>query len=490
MPKAGFIKLNKAMLANNQRAFANPRNAAAGSLRQLNPAIVAKRPLAFFAYGMVDGLQYAATQSGALQFLQKLGFETAPFITATSLKAIEDYKQTIEKMRDDLPFDIDGLVIKVNDLSTQNTLGFLSREPRFATAYKFSAQTATTVVEDVLWQVGRTGVLTPVAKLKPVLVGGVMISSATLHNFAEILRLGLRIADTVSVHRAGDVIPKIVNVNKALRPDDAIVIELPKHCPECQSAVILPDGEAAARCTGGASCPAQQKEHLTHFVSRKAMHIDGLGEKWLYKFYDLGLIKTAADIYHLHKHKDFLLTQDGLQQKSVDNLLSSIEQSKNTTLARFIFALGIKGIGEASAKNLAAHFGDLSSIQQANKEDFAKVDDIGDIGAAALFEFFQNHQNQAIIDDLMKSGIHWQNETVKQHTPLLGQTWVITGTLSISRKIAGERLAALGAKIASSVSSKTYALLAGEKAGSKLARAQSLGVRVVNEDEFWQIVGE
>lgn len=491
MPKAGFEKLNKLSEQNGTKTFANPRNAAAGSLRQLNPAIAAARPLAFFAYSINQALpEHITTQSAAMTYLRALGFEVAPFVVVHMLDDIEAYRDKIADERAQLPFEIDGLVVKVNSLQAQNRLGYLSREPRWATAYKFAAQTVTTQLNDVEWQVGRTGQLTPVGKLNPVNVGGVMVSNVTLHNFGEIQRLGLKIKDTVSIHRAGDVIPKVVGVMTEMRPDDAKQIELPSSCPVCNSPVVLPEGEALARCTGGLYCPAQQTESLIHFVARRAMDIDGLGAQWLIKLFEMGLVATVADIYSLKNHEDVLKTLDGLGEKSVNNMLTSIEKSKATTLPRFIFALGIRGVGESTARNLANHFGDFDQLRQADVAQLLAVEDVGEVTAEAIFEFFRAEHNIEVVNKLLDSGIHWSmpNEAA-QSLPLAGQTWVVTGTLhSMGRDDAKDKLVALGAKVAGSVSAKTSVLLAGEKAGSKLEKAQALNVRIVNEDEFLALI--
>ncbi len=487
MPKAGFEKLNREAILNSERTFANPRNAAAGSLRQLNPAIAQKRPLMFFAYSVNQGLPSAIdTQSGALTWLERLGFAVPPIVVLSTVAEVAMYHQKISDMRDDLPYEIDGLVVKVDDLDKQDKLGFLSREPRWATAYKFAAQAAMTRLVSVEWQVGRTGTLTPVGKLEPVNVGGVMVSNVTLHNFGEIQRLGVRIGDIVSIYRAGDVIPKVLKVVDELRGDDTQEVLLPNTCPVCQSPVILPDGEALARCTGGLYCAAQQKESLIHFVSRRAMDIEGLGKQWLIAFFEMGLIANVADIYELYRHRQQLVALEGLGEKSVDNMLAAIEQSKQTTLPRFIFALGIRGVGESGAQNLARHFGDLLPLMQADAEELLQVVDIGEITAQAITAFFDAKHNLEIIARLQQSGVQWQ--TVSRNTqslPLSGQTWVITGTLeTMGRDAAKAALMALGAKVAGSVSGQTDCLLAGAKAGSKLDKAVQLGVSVVGESQF------
>ncbi|VEG12761.1 NAD-dependent DNA ligase LigA [Moraxella cuniculi] len=494
MPKAGFERLNRDSLARGEKTFANPRNAAAGSLRQLNPAIAAARPLAFFAYsvnqGLPDGIK---TQSAALQWLGELGFQTAPFATATTLDGIEDYYHQIIKTRSSLPFEIDGLVVKVNSLSLQEKLGFLSREPRWATAYKFPAEIVPTRLIHVEWQVGRTGTLTPVGKLEPVNVGGVMVSNVTLHNFGEIGRLGIKIGDMVNVHRAGDVIPKVSGVIVELRPSDAKDITLPTHCPVCSSPVALPEGEALARCTGGLYCAAQQQEALIHFVARRAMDIDGLGGQWLVKFWQMGLIKTVADIYQLHQHKEHLMTLEGLGEKSVANMLTAIEKSKSTTLPRFIFALGIRGVGESTAQALASQFGTLQAICDATLAQLQAVPDIGEITAQSIYDFFRAKHNMAVVQALIDAGVHWATMTApdSDSLPLTGETWVITGTLhQMGRDEAKDKLMALGAKVAGSVSAKTTRLLAGEKAGSKLDKAMALGIAVVSEEQFLALLND
>ncbi|STY91345.1 NAD-dependent DNA ligase LigA [Moraxella bovis] len=493
MPKAGFLKLNNESQKRGEKTFANPRNASAGSLRQLNPAIAKARPLAFYGYSVNQGLpDDITTQSGAMSFLQSQGFDVSPFKVVANLQDIDDFYQATIAGRDELPFEIDGMVVKVNLLALQDDLGFLSREPRWATAYKFPATTATTRLLDVEWQVGRTGQLTPVGKLDPVNVGGVTVSNVTLHNFGEIGRLGVMIGDIVSIHRAGDVIPKVSGVMSDLRDDNARAIHLPTACPVCDSPVVLPDGEALARCTGGLVCTAQAQEALIHFVSRKAMDIDGLGSQWLIKFFDMGLIKTVADIYCLTDKVEVLQNLEGLGEKSVANMLSAIDKSKATTLPRFIFALGIRGVGESTALNLAEHFGELDKLQSASVDELLKVVDIGEITAKNIHEFFRAEHNMAVVRDLVALGVHWQ-AVIKDtgNAPLDGQTWVVTGTLgAMGRDEAKAHLQALGAKVSGSVSAKTSVLLAGERAGSKLDKANELGVRVVGEDEFMALLAE
>lgn len=494
MPKAGFERLNRLAALSGEKAFANPRNAAAGSLRQLDPRVARSRPLAFYAYSVNQGLpSEIKTQSQALAWLSELGFSVSDFCVVKSLQAAQDYYLSVIEKRPDLPFEIDGVVIKVNDLALQAQLGFLSREPRWATAYKFPAETVRTRLNAIEWQVGRTGQLTPVGKLEPVKVGGVTVSNVTLHNIGEIQRLDVRAGDTVSIHRAGDVIPKVTRVWLDERPSDSQPTQLPSQCPVCQSPVILPEGEALARCTGGLYCPAQQQEALIHFVSRKAMDIDGLGERWLISFFEHGLIKNVADIYQLHQHTQTLINLEKMGEKSVQNLLTAIENSKQTTLPRFIFALGIRGVGESTAQNLAQHFGDLPELMAADLESLQKTPDVGEIIAHAIYEFFRAPHNQEIIQRLQNAGIHWTKTQAldEQNQPLKGQTWVITGTLnSMGRDEAKAKLQALGAKVSGSISSKTTTLLAGEKAGSKRTKAENLGIKIIDETNFLALLAQ
>ena len=494
MPKAGFERLNREAKQSEGKVFANPRNAAAGSLRQLDPAVAANRPLAFYGYSVNQGLpEHITQQSEALAWLKEIGFTVSEVKVVNSVEQIQTYYESVIETRSGLDFEIDGLVIKVDDLQLQRQLGHLSREPRWATAYKFPAETAITKLNAIEWQVGRTGQITPVGKLEPVQVGGVTVSNVTLHNIGEIQRLDVRVGDTVSVHRAGDVIPKVTRVWHDLRPEDTETVTLPTNCPVCDSPVVLPEGEALARCTGELFCPAQQQEALIHFVSRKAMDIEGLGERWLISFFEHGIVKTVADIYHLQEHKADLVNFEKLGEKSVNNLLTAIEESKSTTLSRFIYAIGIKGVGETTAQNLAQHFGELAPLMEASIEALEAVPDIGTITAELIYNFFRAEHNVEVIKALQQAGVHWDKveQVTSDNLPLEGQTWVITGTLvesGMSRDDAKARLQALGAKVSGSVSAKTSALLAGEKAGSKLTKAESLGVRVVLEEEFLALI--
>ncbi|MEN8990605.1 NAD-dependent DNA ligase LigA [Avibacterium paragallinarum] len=488
MPKSGFEKLNAENEANGEKTFANPRNAAAGSLRQLDPAIAASRPLAFYAYGIAQCEPHhgQTTMSASLEWLTQFGFAVGErhFIC----DSIQDVQAAYEQMiidRPSLSVEIDGMVIKVNSLKQQQTLGFLSREPRWATAYKFPAVAALTTVENIDWQVGRTGTLTPVARLNPVAVGGVTVSNVTLHNIGEIHRLDVRVGDTVSVYRSGDVIPKVEKVWPEFRPVDTVEVQLPACCPVCASPVVMPEGEALARCSGGLYCAAQRIEAIRHFVSRKAMDIEGLGDRWAESLLHLDLLKDVADIYSLHEHREKLLTIEKMGEKSVQNLIDSIENSKKTTLGAFIYALGIRGVGETTARMLANTFQTFDAIRHADLESLKKTPDVGDITAEWIVDFFQAPHNLEVVDRLLAAGIHWDAPVAPSRQPLNGESWVITGTLStMGRDEATQMLQALGARVSGSVSGKTKCVVAGEKAGSKLEKAEKLGVPVMSEDEF------
>ena len=494
MPKQGFEKLNADQEAKGDKTFANPRNAAAGSLRQLDPNIAASRPLAFYAYGIAQcqpnhGLE---TMHDSLHWLTKFGFEIAErqFLCA-SIEEVQQRYEQIQQERPDLKVEIDGMVIKVDSLKQQQQLGFLSREPRWAIAYKFPAQAALTKVENIDWQVGRTGTLTPVARLTPVFVGGVTVSNVTLHNIGEIHRLDVRIGDTVSVYRTGDVIPKVEKVWVEFRPADTEMVNLPTNCPVCESPVVMPEGEALARCSGGLYCAAQRIEAIRHFVSRKALDIEGLGDRWVESLLHLDLLKDVADIYHLHEHRDTLLTIEKMGEKSVQNLIDAIEASKKTTLARFIYGLGIRGVGETTARMLANTFQTLDALKAADVEALKKTPDVGDITAEWIADFFQAPHNIEVLDRLLAAGIHWDAPTAPTRQPLNGESWVVTGTLeSMGRDEATQKLQALGARVSGSVSSKTKCVVAGEKAGSKLDKAQKLHIRVMNEQEFLDFLAQ
>ncbi|EPE2038845.1 NAD-dependent DNA ligase LigA [Acinetobacter baumannii] len=492
MPKSGFEKLNADQEAKGEKTFANPRNAAAGSLRQLDPNIAAARPLAFYAYGIAQcepnhGL---TTMHDSLQWLTELGFQIAERqYLCNSIQEVQQRYEQIQQERPNLQVEIDGMVVKVDDLKQQQQLGFLSRESRWATAYKFPAQAALTTVEQIDWQVGRTGTLTPVARLNPVFVGGVTVSNVTLHNIGEIHRLDVRIGDTVSVYRTGDVIPKVEKVWPEFRPAEAEVVHLPESCPVCASPVVMPEGEALARCSGGLYCAAQRIEAIRHFVSRKAMDIEGLGDRWVESLLRLDLLKDVADIYHLHEHRETLLGIEKMGEKSVQNLIDAIEASKKTTLARFIYALGIRGVGETTARMLANTFQTLEALKAANVEALKKTPDVGDITAEWIADFFLAPHNIEVLDRLIAAGIHWDAPTAPTRQPLNGESWVLTGTLEqMTRDQATQMLQALGARVSGSVSSKTKCVVAGEKAGSKLEKAAKLGIPVMNETDFLSLM--
>lgn len=494
MPKAGFEKLNAENEAKGEKTFANPRNAAAGSLRQLDPNIAASRPLAFYAYGIAqcEPANEITTMSGSLQWLTNFGFAIGErhFICDNIQEVQEKYEQ-INQERPNLFVEIDGMVIKVDDLKQQQQLGFLSREPRWATAYKFPAVAALTIVENIDWQVGRTGTLTPVARLNPVAVGGVTVSNVTLHNIGEIHRLDVRIGDTVSVYRSGDVIPKVEKVWPEFRPDDAIEVHLPDQCPVCSSPVVMPEGEALARCSGGLYCSAQRIEAIRHFVSRKAMDIEGLGDRWVESLLHLNLLKDVSDIYHLHEHRDELLGLEKMGEKSVQNLLDAIENSKKTTLASFIYALGIRGVGETTARMLANTFQTFEALRLADIEALKKTPDVGEITAEWIEDFFKATHNLEVVERLLAAGIHWDAPIAPTRQPLNGESWVLTGTLEqMTRDQAAAMLQTLGARVSGSVSSKTKCVVAGAKAGSKLEKAAKLDIPVMDETAFLALMAD
>lgn len=492
MPKAGFNAINDRLRNEGAKTFVNPRNAAAGSLRQLDSRITAQRPLTIFCYavGLVEGGNIPDTHYAILQQLALWGLRVCPDIQVVQgAQGCLDYFRNIGAKRDKLPYDIDGVVYKVNAIALQQELGFVSRAPRWATAHKFPAQEETTVLEDVEFQVGRTGALTPVARLKPVFVGGVTVSNATLHNMDEIERKDVRIGDSVIVRRAGDVIPEVARVILERRPADARPIVMPCQCPVCGSEVQRLEGEAVSRCTGGLYCPAQVKEAIKHFASRKAMNIDGLGDKLVEQFFEQGLIRHVDDLYRLQAEPIAALERMG--EKSADNLINALEKSKATTLERFIFALGIREVGESTAKILARHFGSLEALQTASEETLKLVPDVGSVVATNIARFFSEAHNRDTIQHLRELGVHWANYEAKpaEALPLAGKTYVITGTLSRSRDDIKADLEALGAKVAGSVSKKTTALIAGENAGSKLDKAQELGVEILDEAGLSVLLG-
>lgn len=492
MPHAGFERLNEYALEHGEKTFANPRNAAAGSLRQLDPNITSKRPLVLNAYGIgiAEGVELPNTHYARLQWLKSIGIPVNPEIRlCNGTNEVLDFYRDIQNKRSSLGYDIDGTVLKINDIALQNELGFISKAPRWAIAYKFPAQEELTVLNDVEFQVGRTGAITPVAKLEPVFVAGVTVSNATLHNGDEIERLNIAIGDTVVIRRAGDVIPQIIGVLHERRPNNAKPIIFPTNCPVCDSQIIRIEGEAVARCTGGLFCAAQRKEALKHFVSRKAMDIDGVGGKLIEQLVDRELIHTPADLFKLDLTT--LTRLERMGAKSAENALNSLEKAKRTTLARFIFALGIREVGEATALNLANHFKTLDALKAADLEQLQQVPDVGEVVANRIFVFWREAHNVAVVDDLIAQGVHWETVEVKEASENLfkDKTVVLTGTLTqMGRNEAKALLQQLGAKVSGSVSSKTDFVIAGDSAGSKLTKAQELNITVLTEEEFLEQV--
>lgn len=488
MPHAGFERLNQQALEKGEKTFANPRNAAAGSLRQLDPKITSKRPLVLNAYGIgiAEGVDLPNTHYDRLQWLKSIGIPINPEIRlCNGTDEVLDFYRDIQNKRSSLGYDIDGTVLKINDIALQEKLGFISKAPRWAIAYKFPAQEELTRLNDVEFQVGRTGAITPVAKLEPVFVAGVTVSNATLHNGDEIERLDIAIGDTVVIRRAGDVIPQIIGVLHDRRPADARPIIFPKTCPVCDSAIVRIEGEAVARCTGGLFCAAQRKEALKHFVSRKAMDIDGVGGKLIEQLVDRELVHTPADLFKLDLTT--LTRLERMGTKSAENALASLEKAKNTTLARFIFALGIREVGEATALNLANHFKTLEALQNADLEALQQVPDVGEVVANRILAFWHEPHNVAVVNDLIAQGVHWETVETKEVTEnrFKGKTVVLTGTLTqMGRNEAKTLLQDMGAKVSGSVSAKTDFVIAGDAAGSKLTKAQELGVTVLTEEEF------
>ncbi|MGB2119231.1 MAG: NAD-dependent DNA ligase LigA [Porticoccaceae bacterium] len=488
LPRAGFESLNAKAIAAGEKTFVNPRNAAAGSLRQLDSKITASRPLEICAYSVGQFVAETRPEShlSMLQALASWGFKINEHMqVVTGIAACENYYQTLAERRDGLAYDIDGIVYKVNDLRLQERLGFVAKAPRWAVARKFPAQEEMTKLLDVEFQVGRTGAVTPVARLEPVFVGGVTVSNATLHNGDEIQRLGICIGDTVIIRRAGDVIPQIAKVVLEKRPADARPIVFPERCPVCESAVVRAEGEAVARCSGGLFCGAQIKQAIKHFASRKAMDIDGLGDKLVDLLVDRGVIFSVADLYDLKAEQ--LEGLERLAEKSAANLVAAIDASKETSLAKFFYSLGIREVGETTGQTLANNFGSLEAVIAADAEALLEVDDIGPIVAGHIGEFFRNPDNLSIIQALRDAGVHWADidQNAQASQPLKGQTWVLTGGMDImSRAEAKDRLQELGAKVAGSVSAKTAQVVAGPGAGSKLTKAQALEIPIMDEAEF------
>jgi DNA ligase (NAD+) len=492
MPREGLEAINARALAEGGKIFANPRNAAAGSLRQLDPRVTAERLLEMFCYGfgIVEGGRLADTQSGSLALLKDWGLRISPELRV--LEGVEPciaYHREIEGRRARLAYDIDGVVLKLDSLADQEAMGFVSRAPRWAVAYKFPPQEELTRVLDIQVQVGRTGALTPVARLEPVQVAGVTVTNATLHNEDEIRRKDIRIGDTVIVRRAGDVIPQVMAVVRDRRPSDAREFVMPTSCPICGSDVIRGEGEAASRCTGGLFCPAQRKETIKHFASRRAMDIEGLGDKLVDQLVDRDLVENPADLYRLKQ--ETLADLERMGEKSAVNLIDALSRSRQTTLARFLFALGIREVGEATAQALASHFGDMEALAEASEEELTEVPDVGPVVAAQIHTFFRQAHNREVIQGLLAAGVTWpaveRRPAGKQ--VLAAKTFVITGTLSRPRDEIKAELQAAGAKVTGSVSAKTDYLVAGDDPGSKLAKARELGVRVVTEEELARLLG-
>ena len=491
MPVKRFRAFNEAAAAAGERTLVNPRNAAAGSLRQLDPKLTASRPLAMFCYsaGRRDGWE-PPDHWTVLEAFRGWGLPVNDRIArASGVAECLEYFRALLADRDALGYEIDGVVVKVNDFALQEALGNVTRKPRWAVAFKYPSEEATTMLRDVDFQVGRTGAITPVAKLEPVFVGGVTVSNATLHNMDEVERLDLRVGDTVLVHRAGDVIPQVMRVVESKRPADGEglaglePITLPEHCPACGTAIERPEGEVVARCPAGLTCPAQRKERLRHFASRGAMDIEGMGEKLIDRLVEGDLVKDPSDFYRLTREDLEALERMG--PKSAENLWKAVQASRKTTLARFIFALGIREVGEATAESLASHFRDLDELRAATPEALAEVPDVGPVVASRIGDFFAEDHNRRVVDDLIARDVAWPAPEGRATTPLAGQTWVITGSLEgMTRNEAKARLVALGAKVAGSVSSKTTRVVAGPGAGTKLAEAESLSLSVIDEAEL------
>jgi DNA ligase (NAD+) len=490
IPKRDFERLNAEQLKRGDKVFANPRNAAAGSLRQLDPRVTARRPLAFFPWGLGEmSAPVARRYSETVAHLKAWGFRATEFFEAVrGVQGCLAYYEKMAARRDKLPFEVDGVVYKVDDLGDRDRLGFTARAPRWAVAHKFPAQEETTVVEDVIPSVGRTGVITPVAKLKPIRVGGVTVTHATLHNQDEVDRKDIRIGDTVIVRRAGDVIPEVVAAVKEKRPQGTRSWHMPKSCPVCGSQVMREVGESAHRCLGGLYCPAQVEGALIHFASRRGMDIEGLGEKLVEQLVAQNVVRNVADLYRL-KHAD-LVKLERMGDKSAQNLLERIERSKDTALARFLNALGIPQVGEATAALLAEHFGELEAIMDADRETLQEVGNIGPSTAEDIHGFFHQKHNREVIKALLEAGVRPLARRRRKASPISGKTFVLTGGLgSMTRDEAKSRLAELGAKVSESVSKKTDYVVVGDEPGSKADKARSLGVRIINEEEFLRLIG-
>lgn len=493
MTIAGFKAMNARALERGEKTFVNPRNAAAGSLRQLDPRLTASRPFDVFFYsvGETQGWKLPPRHSEALAQLREWGLKISPLLrTVVGARGCLEYYREVAERRATLPYEIDGVVYKVNRFVQQRELGFVARAPRWAIAHKFPAHEENTIVRGVEFQVGRTGALTPVARLEPVFVGGVTVSNATLHNMDEVRRKDVRIGDTVVIRRAGDVIPEVVKVIVERRPASARMVELPPKCPVCGSDVEREEGEAVARCTGGLFCAAQRKESLRHFAGRRALDIDGLGSKIIDQLVERELVRSPADLYALNAEQFASLERMG--EKSAAKLVEALARSKKTTLPRFLYALGIRDVGEATAAALAEHFGELETLESASEEQIQEVPDVGPVVAAHVHHFFQQTHNREVIAELRRHGVHWPAIAARKAStegPLTGKTFVLTGTLdSMSRDQASDRIAALGGKVSGSVSKKTSYVVAGTDAGSKLKKAQELGVEVLDEQTFLDLL--
>ncbi len=488
MPLAGFRAYNQRAVEQGLKELVNPRNAAAGSLRQLDPRLTAKRPLAFYAYAAVADTGIPGSHYEAMQKLKEWGFPVNP-----EIQRVQDadgcvaYYRAMAEKRASLPYDIDGVVYKVDLKEEQEILGFVSRAPRWAIAQKFPAQEEITRLLDIDIQVGRTGALTPVARLEPVFVGGVTVTNATLHNLDEIRRKDIRAGDWVVVRRAGDVIPEVARVVVERRQGDPVEFVMPETCPECGSSVERVEGEAVFRCSGGLFCPAQRKQSIMHYASRRALDIEGMGEKLVDQLVESGLVGSIADLYSLSREQ--LIALERMGEKSADNLLAELERSKMPELGRLLYALGIREVGEVTAHSLAMHFGTMDKIAAASEEELIEVPDVGPIVAGHVHAFFQEAHNNEIIAALEQAGLRWKPVEVNEsEQPLLGQTWVLTGALGMPRAKAKNLLESLGAKVAGSVSARTSVVVAGEAAGSKLRKAESLGIEVVDEEQFRQLM--
>ena len=490
--KDDFDSNNKKAAKLGQKTFANPRNAAAGSLRQLDPTVAASRPLKFFAHGIgfIDkgNFELPESQSDTLKLYKAWGLPTNPLSDVVSnIKECEDYFEKVSNQRQKLPYEIDGVVFKVNDLNDQITLGQVSRAPRWAIARKFPAEVGTTFVKKISFQVGRVGSITPVAEFEPVNIGGVIVSHASIHNFDEIERLDVREGDTVRVKRAGDVIPQIISVDIGKRKKTSTEVQPPDSCPSCDGKLIKPDGEAILRCTAGLSCPAQKCESLIHFVSRNALNIDGLGERIIDLLVERGLVSNFADLFKLKK--DDILKLDGFRDKSATNLLDSINAAKDTTLARFIYSLGIREVGEATALNLALNFNNIAAFLVATEEDLLEINDIGPVASKFILEFLSKKENIKLVNDLLHLGVSPEDIKIEDNHPFSSKSIVITGSFTnIARSQLKEELIRVGARVTSSVSAKTDFLVSGEKPGSKLKKATDLGIKILEEEEALKLL--